>query len=216
MAAPTIHVQRFWTAFKPDPADAGKLIPIDMCAYGPIGQLQRSLTITEVKRLAAVRQEDGNNDSAIGMARARWDMIRPQYEAWKSGQEMPLNGTPLAAWNAVTPEQAEVFKSRGVRTVEDIAGLTDAAIEGIPVPRLRDLKKSAHLFLDSAETAKFASVLAEKERQIENNAAELLDSKKQIADLMSKVNQLAEMIADKQSDDEAPAKRGPGRPAKAA
>lgn len=198
MAATSIHVVRFWTNFKPDPKDPAKLIPVDMVAYGPVGQTQKTLIHTEVKRLSSIqRSDDEQQNPAIAIARMRWDAIRPQYEAWKSGQEMPLNGTPLAAWNAVTPEQAEVLKSRGVKTVEDVAELTDAAIQGIPVPHMRDLKLNAKRFLDSAETTRFAAVLAEKDRALEDAKAQLNEQGAQIAALMGKVEQLAELAAAK-------------------
>lgn len=205
MAVPTIHIVRFWTKFKPDRNDKAKLVPVDMIAYGPVGQTQKTLIHAEVNHLASI-QEGGADETnpAIAMARARWDIIEPHYKAWKAGQEMPLVGTPLAAWNAITPESAEVFKSRGVKTVEDIASLTDAAIEGIPVPHLRDLKRNAKRFIDSAETTRFAAVLAEKDQKLDNQQLELTEQARQIAALMSRVDQLAELAAAKADDDEKP------------
>ena len=198
MATPSIHVVRFWTDFRPSRIDAAKLDPVDKVAYGPVGGTQRSVTICEVKRLSQIQPGgDDVTNPAISLARLRWDLIRPQYEAWKSGQEMPLVGTPLAAWNAVTPEQAEVLKSRGVKTVENIAELNDASIEGIPVPHMRELKRNAQRFLDSAETTRFAAIMAEKDRTVENQQSQINEQSNQIAKLVAQVNQLAQMAADK-------------------
>jgi hypothetical protein len=114
---------------------------------------------------------------------------------------MPLDGTPLAAWNAITPEQAEVFKSRGVRTVEEIAGLTDAHIERIPVMRLRDLVRQAQLFIASADTTRFAHTLARAEQENAALKATVEEQKSQIVDLLAKVNQLAERVGQGAGDD---------------
>lgn len=193
----SIHVSRFWTNYKPDPNDAAKLIPHDMCAYGAPGAAQRSVVITEVKRLSQVHPADDTSNPAVSMARMRWDAIKPQYMAWKAGQEPPVEGTPLAAWNAVTPEQAEVFKSRGIRTVEQVRDMTDAVIEGIPVPFVRELKRNAQRFLDSAEATRFAKVLADKDRALEDLQTQHADQAAQIAALMGKVEELAGLVAAK-------------------
>ncbi len=195
--APSIHVVRFWTDFKPDPKDPGKLKPVDKVAYGAVGQTQRSVVITEVMRLSQIIPHEDASNPAIQLARLRWDLIRPQYEAWKSGQEPPVEGTPLAAWNAIAPEQAEVLKARGVKTVEHIRDLTDASIEGLPVPYLRQLKQQAGHFLDSADAARFAAKLAEKDRTLQSQQEQINEQNALIRQLMEKVDQLATLAAER-------------------
>lgn len=43
------------------------------------------------------------------------------YRAWKSGQELPLEGTPIKGWAVISPAQAETIVRAGVRTVEDLS-----------------------------------------------------------------------------------------------
>lgn len=185
---PTLVVQRFWTNYKPDPADPAKLKPVDMVSYGPMGSLDRTLCVARVNDLKRVRMDATEDDQAASMAKQRWDIIRPQYEAWKAGQEMPTAGTPLAAWNAVSPEQAEVLRSRGVRTVEDVSKLNDTHIQIIPIHGLRDLIASAKLYLESADTTRAAAEMKRRDDEISG-------LKDQNAELLAKIEQLAEMVA---------------------
>ena len=48
-----------------------------------------------------------------------------QYEAWKKGQEMPVEGSPLKLWPVISPAQLEMCLRSNVRTVEDLASLPD-------------------------------------------------------------------------------------------
>jgi sulfur carrier protein ThiS len=214
MAAPRLFVKRFWTKFRPDPGDAAKLVGSDWCEYGPIGSVDRSTTCDSIKNLRDRLQPMTENNPAIELAYARWAAIEPAYERWKNGQEMPLSGTPLAAWNAVTPEQSEVFKTRGIRTVEEIAQLTDVHVEklGPLIPRMRDLIRQAQMFVESADTVRFAASLDEKQQKIAAQDVEIAEQRTQIADLLAKVNQLADMVAAQAPAE--PVKRGPGRPPK--
>lgn len=186
MSKPTIVVQRFWQEFKPGPD--GKLVAVDMIAYGPIGSLDKSLTIDRVSRLSRVGHGTNRNNPAVALAQARWDMIRPLYEAWKAGQEAPLSGTPLGAWNAITPEQAEVFKMRGVKTVEHVAELTDAQINAIPVAHMRQLVLQARAFLESQDKSKFANEMLKKDAQID-------EQNETIKALMARMDQMADLLA---------------------
>ena len=115
------------------------------------------------------------------MAHHRWNVIKPAYEAWKRAEEPPEEGTPLAAWNAVRPEQAEVLKINGIKTVEHVAGLTDAHVQRIPVPNLRELKRQAQMFIDSADQMRFAARLDEKDKQLENLQASQTENLELIA-----------------------------------
>jgi len=201
--AASLYVKRFSTEFRPDPNDAAKSIGIDWVEYGPIGSLDRSLTRERVSRLRDCLPP-GKDNPAVAMAHARWDAIRPFYERWKSGQEMPVSGTPLAAWNALTPELADLLKSRGVRTVEDVAQLTDAHIERIPVRGLRDLIRQAQLFLDSADTNRFAHSLEKKEQEIAALNGQLDSLREQVAALTAKVQEPTEKAAGDDPNPSAP------------
>lgn len=203
------QVYKFWTDYRPDPADAAKLIGVDFVEYGPIGMAERLKITEKVSRLAKVRPRDPNDggmDKALNEANDKWDFIRPLYEAWKAGQNLPETGTPLAAWNAVTPEQAEILKMHSVKTVEEIADMTDSGITRIPLPGMRRMVDAAKLFLKAQDQTRSAGEL---QRMSDENAV-----------LRAQMDELLEMFKanDKTGELEpleAPKKRGPGRPPKA-
>jgi len=219
MAAPALSIYRFFTKYEKDPTDPAKLRAVDWISYGPIGQERFNVTDARVRDIIdrLVPNSGSQSPSSIA-ANARADYIRPRYEAWKAGREAPTDGTPLAAWNALTPEQADIFRTNGFKTVEAIAAMTDQHITRIPLPGLREIVRQAGMFIDSAEQTRFAARLTEKDEEVAALKAENAESKAQIAALMEKIDQLAEMVV---TNGEAAAsgpeevKRGPGRPRKA-
>ncbi|MER8745873.1 hypothetical protein NKH54_22725 [Mesorhizobium sp. M1004] len=101
---------------------------------------------------------------------ARWMQIQPAYEAFKKGQDIPINGMALAAWSGVTVEQAEVLRQSGIRTVEEVRDLTDGQLEKVRLPSMREMRKQAKLFLENTDVAKAAEREAEKDAIIEQMA----------------------------------------------
>lgn len=131
----------------------------------------------------------------IGRMTALWRIIEPAYEAWKKGTEVPLDGTPLAAWAGVTPEQIDVLRVNSIRTVQEVASMTDSQMGKIALPGMRALKQTAIEWLESrASTAQ---------------AEEIATLKEQLAMLSSMVAEQQDAAAVAE-----PKKRGPGRPPK--
>jgi hypothetical protein len=187
-----ILIHRFYTVFEDDPKNPGQMRNRDMVEYGPIGQAGRTHVCERIDILSRVQKVAGANPSVLA-ARVMWDFIRPRYEAWKTNQDLPETGTPLAAWNHLTQAQAEILRVNGVRSVEDCAMLTDTHINRIPIPNLRSIIEAAKKFLDSKDVNKFTSEMKAKDETI--------------AALTARIDQLAEMVAN-QTDDEAPKRRG--------
>ena len=130
-----------------------------------------------------------------------WTVLGPHYEAWKQNNEIPAHGTPLAAWAGITPQEAEILKSFSIPTVEELSVVQDSMMARIPLPNIRSKRDMAQRYLASSDTRKTEQALAEKDQQI--------------ADLQAKLENLAELVAEKLDAAEAP-KRGPGRPPKQA
>lgn len=193
--APTMYIKRFFKDYKPNKIDPAKMDEVDMIEYGPIGSPDKSLITCTIRSLRDVLPMTDRSNPAIVFAHARWEYIKPKYEAWKAGQEMPLDGTPISAWNGVTPEQAEVFKRNGVRTVEEISQLTDAHIERFPIAHMRQLIMQAKNFLTASDATRFAKVLSDREAQLKNQEIELNEQREQTKALLAKVDQLAEIVA---------------------
>jgi hypothetical protein len=179
-----ILIHRFYTVFDEDPKTKQPRAR-DMVEYGPIGSAGRTHVTERIDILSKVQKIAGANP-AVTAARVMWDFIEPRYQAWKTNQDLPETGTPLAAWNHLTQAQAEILRVNGVRSVEDVALLTDTHLTRIPIPNLRSIIEAAKKFIDSKDVNKFTSELAAKDETI--------------AALTQRVDQLAEMVAAKEPD----------------
>lgn len=221
---PMIYVHKFWTEYKPETVSrivegldgkkreemvqTGKLREVDWVAYSPVGSLQKTVITEAVSRLSAVHPMDGRGigNPAVQMAHARWNAIKPAYEAWKAGKEMPVDGTPLAVWNGVSKEQAELFRMKGVRTVEHIASLTDTHRQSMGIPGLSDVIENAKRFLTAQDKSAVTNALAQKD-------AELAALKAQLSEQSDQIKELVEMVKEAKVGPE-PKRRG--RPPKEA
>lgn len=181
-----IRVLKFYTKYVQEVDGTSR--GVDWCDYAPIGNAKYSVIPDAISRLA--KTTDG-----------KWDIIKPAYEAWKKGQELPPNGLPLAAWAGVTPEQAEVLKFHDVRTVEEIRDLTDGQMQRIGLPNIRAIRDAAKAWDQAKDSRKVEAALLEKDAEIN-----LL--KEQMQDLMALMNPAAQAA----QNAEEPIKRGPGRP----
>jgi hypothetical protein len=187
-----ILIHRFYTVYEDDPKRPGEQRARDMVEYGPIGQAGRTHTTERIDILSKVQKVAGANPAVIA-ARVMWDFIRPRYEAWKGNQDLPETGTPLAAWNHLTREQAEILRVNGVRSVEDASQLTDTHINRIPIPNLRSIIEAAKKFLESKDVNRFTAEMTAKDEQL--------------AAANSRIDQMAEMLA-KLMEEDAPKRRG--------
>ena len=194
-------IHRFYTKYVDDKNNLGKKKPLDYVEYGPIGSAGRTHVVDSINRISKVSQNAGANP-AVMMSKSIWDFIRPRYEAWKNNQDMPEAGTPLAAWNALTPEQAEILRVNGVKTVENMAVLTDAHITRIPIPNMRSLIQQAKVFLSAQDSNRFSAEMKAKDDRMNELEA-------QNADLLAKVDKLATMVAETRT---APEPNRGGRP----
>lgn len=172
--------------FKTRMNKAGK--PVDWVRYGNADSLQVSSTWARIKDLTPPDEFDEDRDrEGLKMThmRAVWSQIEPRYTAWKQGKQMPETGTPLAAWPGLTEAEIEVFNRSGLRSVEEVAEMSDAMIAKVPLPNARDHRTQARAFLEMADKASANAKISELEAKL----AALLEAQ------------------------EAP-KRGPGRPKK--
>lgn len=164
---------------------------IDWVEIAPSGEaFDRTHTWHRIKDITPPQNvDDTRRDSmSFKIAEARWERIRPAYEAYKRGQDLPDDGTPLAAWAGVSPEQVAHLKAMGIKTVEGVRDMGEGAVSRLPFPNAKKLPKLAADFLSSRGEA-------EKDRMI--------------ADMQERMAIMEEMIAAGQ-----PEKRGPGRPRK--
>jgi hypothetical protein len=121
-------------------------------------------TVSRLGKLHPI--EAAADNPAVRMAHERWNAIKPAYDAWKHGQQLPDVGTPLAAWPGVSSEQAEALKIMGIRSVEEFVEASDGIINAVPFPGARELKLAAAQFLKSADRQAITNDLAKKDEEL--------------------------------------------------
>ena len=209
MSGPAFTIYKFFKKVVVNPKDPSDIREVDYVEYGPVGMGDRTKNTEAVSRLASVQPGGDLTNTAIQNAHWRWEFIKPKYEAWKAGQEAPLDGTPLAVLNSIPQEQAEFLRTRSVRTIEELAGLTDTHIDRMKISGLRNWIAEAKRWLEAADSRKAMAAMAQKDREI-------AEQQEQINLLMSKMDELAGMVAQRNIDEAAEPKRAPGRPRKEA
>ena len=167
---------------------------IDYVEIAPKGEaFERTKSVLRIKDIRPPEFPDMESNSHIAMV-ARWAVIGPAYEAWKAGNAVPEDGTPLAAWSGVTPDQAAFLGRMGIRTIEAVRDMPESAAVTMPWPNARKLSGLAGDFLSGRETA---------------------DKDRVIAEMAERMAAMEEMLLTKATN-EATEKRGPGRPRKEA
>ncbi len=128
-----------------------------------------------------------------------------QYAAFKAGQEMVASGTPLDHLFPSEPGTVLTLKSFNVYTVQQLAGLPDSAISSMPMGR--QLVDKAKAYLSSADSgADF--------HKLNNRVAELeamLAAREAVAEVSVTAGTGGGEVVTTE-----PARRGPGRPPRAA
>ena len=194
---PTIVVLSFDTTYGKGPD--GKPKEIEWVTYAPAHMAHYAQTRERVDFMnpANLRHvsDDENGAKKTDFMRYRWAQIETAYKAWKSGNEIPVDGTPLAAWSGLNAAQANVFRSMGIKSVEMIANMNDAVMQRVQLPGVREIIRQAEVFLESKGDAEMAERMAKMEA---HNAA----LSEQLEAAMALLEQKTEP------------KRGPGRPRK--
>ena len=104
------------------------------------------------------------------------------YEAFKQRTEMPVEGTPLVEWAIVTRSQAEELAFFNVKTVEQLAAMSDTQAQKFM--GMHSLRRKAKDWLTEAKENAPALKLAE----------ELRVRDEQFAELQAKFDKLSEMM----------------------
>lgn len=174
-------IREFYTRYEGDKG-------VDYVVLSPRGEAaDRVATPLRVAKIIPPKDASPDNPSHFAMMK-RWEVIGPAYDAWKKGQEIPEDGTPLGAWSHITPELAAHLKRMGILTVEHVRDMGEDTAAKLPFPDARKMPKLAADFLKSKDKS---DAIAENEALKERIAA------------------MEEMMAEMDKP-----KRGPGRPRK--
>lgn len=197
----TEWVPEFTTENTPDPTRPGRIIGTrkatgnmkqrDWVEYAPLGGAQKTMVREWIELLQCVQPMTGRgaNNPAVIMANARWEAIRPRYEAWKAGQDVPVDGIPLVAWSGIPKQLVEVLKGHGVRTVQELSLLTDTHKQTMGVMGLGTYIDNAKRFLIAQDKTAVASELEKKDVQIKALESAFEEQKAQIAELVKMVSE---------------------------
>lgn len=165
-----------------------------------------------------------DRDVAAGRLPQEWAAnYKRAYQAWQSGQEIPLNGTPIKGWGIISPAMQETLVKQNIRTVEDLAACNDEGLRRLGMGAV-ELKNRAHAWLNTAkDTGKIAmenARLNEKVSMLEHQVESLTSQMKTYAAAANANIIIQERVEEIASEDiiepPPPPKRGPGRPRKEA
>lgn len=117
------------------------------------------------------------------------------YEAWKAGQELPVTGTPIATWPALSPANVKMLLELNIRTVEELATTNEEGIAHIGIGA-RALKQRAIDFLSqNGDAGKAAAEMEALRADSSNLKTQNEELKKQLAELTMQVKALASASA---------------------
>jgi hypothetical protein len=119
-----------------------------------------------------------------------------EFEAFRAGQEQPIEGTMLEEWPILTRAMIKELRHFEIRTVEELAELSDVALQNIGMGG-RALRDRAKAYLSDAEREKLNSRLnAENEKQA-SRIAVLENQVKELSELLGKIDAERRSLADR-------------------
>lgn len=135
--------------------------------------------------------EKKTQEMRAGRIRPQWlEDWKRDYKRYQEGQEIPVDGTPIHGWKLLTGAQQEELIRMNVRTVENLANLTDDGIRNFGMGAI-ELKRRAKAWLEQNESKETGALkLAELSR--ENDSL-----RDQVLALASKVEELDKALAAK-------------------
>lgn len=145
----------------------------DWVLVAPAHSVQTSQTWHRVDQInpANLKDADGaprpNAGDKLFHLKAVWSVVEPHYKAWLNDEEIPDDGTALNAWGGANEAQVRELKASGLRTVEELSTITDAAMDRIKLPDMRRLREQAIMFVDGKDATEMAARVAETEEKLQ-------------------------------------------------
>jgi hypothetical protein len=84
-------------------------------------------------------------EASQGLYPLEWvNFFQRAYDEWKSGHDLPREGTAVLTWQPISPEQNARLRALGYTTVEDLASVPDTSLGqiGLDGRNLRDLARA--------------------------------------------------------------------------
>lgn len=131
---------------------------------------------------------DMNNIIEVRVTEEHKQRYAQQYARFKAGEEAPIEGTPLEQWPLVNKAQIKEAQHFNVRTVEQVAELSDSFVAKIGMG-WQGLRKQAQNWLKNAKDGAVVSQLTAENERMKQDIADL---KEQIARMGKKAEKLKE------------------------
>ena len=105
----------------------------------------------EVVKKASSFLADNKLKVSLGhLSPAMADRYEAQYKAWQTGQELPIDGTPIKCWAMISPAQQAMLIDRKILTVESLSKANDDGMRLIGMGG-HGMRKMAQDWLSQAE-----------------------------------------------------------------
>jgi hypothetical protein len=128
------------------------------------------------------------------------DAYKKQYAAWNSGQELPVDGTPIVSWPAASAAEMKMMHALDIRSVEDLAVANEELLSKIGMGG-RDLKKRAQDWVTAkTDTAPLIAQLSAMRGMLDGLETRLKDAEAKNTALESALNQRNYVIQTAQRD----------------
>lgn len=132
--------------------------------------------------------QPGNTNSPVLAVtdehRNRW---KEQYDAFRKGEEVSINGTPLEQW-AYLPRTAVLeLKALDLHTVEQVAGLPDNALHRIGMAG-RNIRDMANAYLDEGAAAAITTEALARAEKAEARVAALEKQVEELRPMMDRMH----------------------------
>lgn len=121
------------------------------------------------------------------------DMYRRAYEAYKRGEELPLDGTPIKEWPPLSPAQRVNLIALHVLTVEDLAAANAETLARIGMGA-QNLVEKAKTWL---QASKDKGVVVEQVVALQTENVALKDTVKSQGDAIAKMQVQLELLLPK-------------------
>jgi hypothetical protein len=108
----------------------------------------------------------------------------PLYERWKKTQEQPVDGVPLEQWAPLPKALVEEWKFFGVRSVQDLANLSDTNAQKMGMGVI-EWRKKAQAWLEQAADHASSQRLVSENEQLKREIERLT---KQVNDIAAKAD----------------------------
>lgn len=102
-----------------------------------------------------------------------------QWKAFENQEKAVISGTPITEWGILTKSQALEFKAMNIHTVEQMAEISDTALEGLGLGA-REYREKAKLFISKATDGAALMALQTKYDNLQKDFLSLQEQLKNI------------------------------------